>query len=142
MLKYISEESQRNEAITRHKLDQLREDLLVTIWKHQRLYAVRKDAFGDIGILCTELAEEGIGIAASHRILSSLYFKYIKVRQAAIKEAHAQTFEWTFADTTNTTNTTTDSIRPETGFLEWMKSGNGIYWISRKAGSGKSTLIK
>lgn len=25
---------------------------------------------------------------------------------------------------------------------EWLESGSGVYWISGKAGSGKSTLMK
>ncbi|KAK7429081.1 hypothetical protein QQZ08_004296 [Neonectria magnoliae] len=29
-----------------------------------------------------------------------------------------------------------------TNFLEWLQGGDGIYWISGKAGSGKSTLMK
>ena len=30
---------------------------------------------------------------------------------------------------------------PAENFAQWLKSGHGVYWISGKAGSGKSTLM-
>lgn len=32
--------------------------------------------------------------------------------------------------------------RAKTGFLDWLETGRGIFWITGKAGSGKSTLMK
>jgi hypothetical protein len=46
-----------------------------------------------------------------------------------VASQYDQTFEWLF------------TIK-ELGFQEWLQSGRGIFWITGKAGSGKSTLMK
>ncbi|KAL9118898.1 MAG: hypothetical protein Q9187_004547 [Circinaria calcarea] len=81
------------------------------------------------------LAEEGRRIANEERLLKSLKFDEWKRRFTTIDKAHNQTFEWIFEDSD-------DSPLPKTHFKMWLRSQNGIYWISGKAGSGKSTLIK
>ena len=50
-------------------------------------------------------------------------------RYDEIAEAHKQTFRWIYE-------------RPELKFVDWLKAGKGVYWISGKAGCGKSTLMK
>ena len=32
--------------------------------------------------------------------------------------------------------------RPGPGFVDWLETGHGIFWVNGKAGSGKSTLMK
>ena len=68
------------------------------------------------------------------RLLESLYFPDIHARQEGIDEAHKQTFEWIFDKSGN-------EIRPWHPFIDWLENGRGTYWISGKAGSGKSTLM-
>ena len=68
------------------------------------------------------------------RILESLYFPDIHARQEGIDEAHKQTFEWIFDKLGN-------EVRPWDHFIDWLEEGRGTYWISGKAGSGKSTLM-
>lgn len=68
------------------------------------------------------------------RILNRLFFEEIYVRQEQIEKAHKQTFEWIF-------DRTGDGLRPWNNFMAWLEEGNGIYWISGKAGSGKSSLM-
>ncbi|KAI6899750.1 hypothetical protein KC316_g13248 [Hortaea werneckii] len=62
-------------------------------------------------------------------ILQSLLFPQFCDRKKAITEAHAHTFEWIFEN-------------GSTGFKNWLCEEDGIFWISGKAGSGKSTLMK
>ncbi|KAH7017956.1 uncharacterized protein B0I36DRAFT_354284 [Microdochium trichocladiopsis] len=50
-------------------------------------------------------------------------------RFSQIEESFEQTFHWAFDDT---------SI----GLTKWLRSGTGIFWISGKPGSGKSTFMK
>ncbi|KAK0735205.1 hypothetical protein B0T26DRAFT_747018 [Lasiosphaeria miniovina] len=69
-----------------------------------------------------------------HAFLSTLYFDTIMARQAGIREAHPQTFDWAFRD--NMPDGTPLSLN------SWLRSGSGIFWIRGKAGSGKSTLTK
>lgn len=68
------------------------------------------------------------------RLLESLYFPDIHARQEGIAEAHKQTLEWIF-------DKPGSEVRPWDNFIEWLESGHGTYWISGKAGSGKSTLM-
>jgi hypothetical protein len=62
-------------------------------------------------------------------ITNSITYPEIATRRAAIKTAHKRTFEWIFRDETSP-------------FMVWLRSGRDIFWISGKAGSGKSTLMK
>ena len=68
------------------------------------------------------------------KLLESLYFPDIHARQEGIEEAHKQTFKWIF-------DKPGDKIRPWHSFIDWLKNGHSTYWISGKAGSGKSTLM-
>ena len=68
------------------------------------------------------------------RLLESLYFPEMNSRQEQIKEAHKKTFNWLFDETG-------EDLRPWSNYTEWLRTGQGTYWISGKAGSGKSTLM-
>ncbi|KAK8215691.1 hypothetical protein IWZ01DRAFT_175264 [Phyllosticta capitalensis] len=56
------------------------------------------------------------------------YVDYSK-RYHDITEAHQRTFQWIFDN-------------PEHQFTHWLEQQSGIYWITGKPGSGKSTLVK
>ena len=71
-------------------------------------------------------------------------FDYIKARLDfsqrmdrcdGVMAAHQQTFQWIFQDNH-------EEKREWDSFSEWLRSDNKLYWISGKAGSGKSTLVK
>ena len=69
------------------------------------------------------------------QFLESLWFPEIHAREEGIKDAHEKTFRWLFDDSHN-------SARPWDDFVKWLECGRGTYWISGKAGSGKSTLMR
>ena len=78
---------------------------------------------------------ELIAAEVSHqRLLESLYFAEILSRQEGIAQAHKKTFEWIFDKAGN-------QDRPWYHFVDWLEKGHGTYWISGKAGAGKSTLM-
>lgn len=78
---------------------------------------------------------EKIATEESHkRLLESLYFPDMHAREEGIDEAHKHTFEWIFDKPGN-------EVRPWHNFVDWLQKGHGAYWISGKAGSGKSTLM-
>ena len=52
-------------------------------------------------------------------------------RKAAIPKAHKSTYQWIFDDQDSSIS-----------FTHWLRQGSGVYWVSGKAGSGKSTLMK
>lgn len=62
-------------------------------------------------------------------VLSDLEFEGMNERYEDITEAHKQTFGWIFE-------------KPSLKFVEWLQQGQGVYWVSGKAGCGKSTLMK
>ena len=76
------------------------------------------------------LAEEECRI----QLLESLWFTDIFSREETIKGAHRETFEWIF-------DKSGKGVRPWDNFNSWLENGKLTYWISGKAGSGKSTLM-
>lgn len=73
--------------------------------------------------------------AAEKSLLQALKFKTMRDRLESITKAHRNTFEWIFKDPT-------EFDKPWDNFQEWLISGQGLYWIQGKAGSGKSTLME
>jgi hypothetical protein len=73
-----------------------------------------------------EKADSAMHIAADLGILSSLRFGAMEFRHSKIVEAHPNTFCSVFSD----------KLAP------WLQGKDPIFWISGKAGSGKSTLMK
>ncbi|KAJ0165990.1 hypothetical protein CTA2_9202 [Colletotrichum tanaceti] len=67
----------------------------------------------------------------------SLYFAQEIDRFHDIKPARKGTFEWIYSEPRLGANGAT-----WTSFHDWLQTDSGIYWISGKAGSGKSTLMK
>lgn len=87
--------------------------------------------------ISNEFQKQQIALVANeHRraLLESLHFPEMHLRQENIKDNHKNTFEWIF-------DNSGDQLRPGTNFMEWLEVGHGTYWISGKAGSGKSTLM-
>ncbi|KAJ4138758.1 hypothetical protein NW768_002630, partial [Fusarium equiseti] len=62
-------------------------------------------------------------------VLSRLDFPEIRRRWQKIHDTEKNTNTWIFD-------------RANTNFLDWLESGNDLFWITGKAGSGKSTLMK
>lgn len=92
------------------------------------LYGKISDTLGKIVLSVDEISTEQV-------ILQSLYFQALPFRHQSIAEAHQKTFRWIVDDD----DKTNDSHK---SFLRWLKAGNGVFWVSGKPGSGKSTLIK
>jgi hypothetical protein len=69
------------------------------------------------------------------RLLSTLRFPEIGDRQESIPDALKNTFEWIYHDPA-------PDAKPWANFTKWLELGDGIYWITGKPGSGKSTLMK
>ena len=61
-------------------------------------------------------------------VLDSLRYPLIKERESHIHDASQHTFTWLY--------------EPDIGFQQWLETGDDIFWIKGKPGSGKSTLIK
>ncbi|KAI0398501.1 hypothetical protein F5Y17DRAFT_5906 [Xylariaceae sp. FL0594] len=69
-----------------------------------------------------------LGDSAINTVLKGLRFDSMRAREAAVSSAYKETFEWLFTD--------------ESPFYSWLSESSGIFWVSGKPGSGKSTLMK
>lgn len=67
-------------------------------------------------------------------ILESLRYSDMANRQGMISAPDHSTYTWIFE--------TDDTISPPITFMPWLKTGDGVFWVTGKAGSGKSTLMK
>ncbi len=68
-------------------------------------------------------------------ILDSLSFATMVDRRESVERAHARTFDWIYKDAEH-------APVPWSNFVDWLRRGDGIYWISGKVGCGKSTLMR
>jgi hypothetical protein len=91
--------------------------------------------------LISTLLDERHDISATHHILKSLRHDYMQARLSQIADRYATTYEWIFNCPTPPAAKQPDEEN-RVGFQPWLASSPGIFWISGKAGSGKSTLMK
>lgn len=126
-IKHLIETNTRLEMNTTHAIKALRLELLDALRKPSTKSSA--SPLAGIGDKLTELSREGVLVEKQQTILGSLNFQGMRWRYSAIKKEHEETFRWIFKNA-------------DTKFLDWLKSGDGIYWIEGKAGSGKSTLMK
>lgn len=68
-------------------------------------------------------------------LMKSLSFSKMLQRQESIHDNFEGTFQWIY-------HPPRDVDRPWDSFSTWLTEGRGIYWITGKAGSGKSTLMR
>lgn len=85
-------------------------------------------------------------ISRGHTILRALSFQSRTARYIAIPEAHRETFQWVFSPE-NVEHTTSDSpkrylLATRGKLVKWFEEGEGVFWVSGKPGSGKSTFMK
>ncbi|KPM37873.1 hypothetical protein AK830_g8700 [Neonectria ditissima] len=83
-----------------------------------------------IGNLLPELGQTLHDFDRARAIVRSLYFQQLRDRESEIPAAYEATFQWVF-DRDTTVN-----------LADWLRGEPGVYWITGKAGSGKSTMMK
>jgi hypothetical protein len=79
------------------------------------------------------LYAEGQDVVKAGDMLRALRFSRMTVRREHVIERHATTLDWIY-----------DQKHEEQAlyFRDWLEKGQGYYWITGNAGSGKSTLMK
>ncbi|KAK6531987.1 hypothetical protein TWF694_003150 [Orbilia ellipsospora] len=119
---YISSELER---IRNEILDELRQ-------QGKQTPATLTSGYGRLGLGTSHIKHNQL--ATNMDIILTLKFLAIGDRYSAIPEAYNQTFEWIWQQQYGSPGWSS--------FWSWLTKGVGIYWISGKAGSGKSTLMK
>ncbi|KAI1469462.1 uncharacterized protein F4812DRAFT_423158 [Daldinia caldariorum] len=74
-------------------------------------------------------------LALQEKFISSLHYDGIYDRELSIADAHEKTFHWIFHPEDN-------QDHPWDNFRHWLQTDQQLYWITGKAGAGKSTLMK
>ena len=105
--------------------------------KQARRDELKATQFNELSLKLDKMIEMGGKLAMECQILDSLCFASMAARHAKIVDAHAQTFEWILRPRHQF-----NESRQRDDFYDWLVHGTGIFWISGKAGSGKSTLMK
>ena len=76
-------------------------------------------------------------------ILGAISFERMKQRQNEILSVSDDTFSWIFNDEAEDGDASVSSkLEYAVMFKDWLRSGNGIFHVSGKLGSGKSALMK
>lgn len=81
------------------------------------------------------LSKEGKVIDFEYSLWKSLDFDKRQMRFDRVDPAYVETFEWIFRETI-------PHLDRPLNFVQWLSSECGIYWVTGKPGSGKSTLMK
>ena len=74
-------------------------------------------------------------VSFQRKVLDSLHFEKIDDRQNMINKKNEVTLGWVF-------NNSPQSQSQWSDIPSWLRGPDGLYWVSGKAGSGKSTLMK
>ena len=110
-------------------LETLRLDLLSKIDDQHR-----KQSAVDIPPLLTKLVTEAKDAKIKQNLLQSLHYKGMATRKDNISHTYADTYEWILDPG--------EDRGLSTRLQDWLENGEGIFWVSGKPGSGKSTLMK
>lgn len=71
-------------------------------------------------------------------LLNKLKYGELDTREERIAEAYTKTFDWIYSSPSEET----EDCGSWSDFKHWLEHGKDMYWITGKAGSGKSTLMK
>lgn len=74
--------------------------------------------------------------AIQRQLIEQLYHSDLHDRERRVPLAHHNTFQWLFKHKEDPTS------QPWASMTEWLQGNESVYWITGKAGSGKSTLMK
>lgn len=110
-------------------MEELRLDILKAV-DHAGGIGQAPSLYRDLAALLERVSHDG-KVAVEKKVLRTLAFDPMSDRKTRIAEAHKKTFEWVF-----------DSDK--TQLKPWLESesSSGVFWITGKPGSGKSTLMK
>lgn len=99
----------------------------------------RPPAPGEIESLEQRLAKLCVSqedLAKEQAIMKSLSFKSRPIRHTSIPAAHQKTFGWVYCQPASGVLPSAIHVRT------WLREKDGIFWVSGKPGSGKSTFMK
>jgi hypothetical protein len=135
----LSKESRRLETRITHRLDSIQNDFVDAIENVRRMTRDSNDKLAilkQVSAKLQQLQSEQDRVSMSLKVLESLRYSSMALRQSDVKDEYAETFKWIFFRGYST------QTYQRYGFVEWLESEGGIFWVAGKPGSGKSTLMK
>jgi NACHT domain len=106
--------------------------------QEEQNYQVMTTQLKQLSLVLWTMSQTREKLAKEYHILKSLLYKVMEIRYTRVADAHAHTFEWIF----NKPVPPDEPLLQNNSFIDWLESGRGIFWVTGKAGSGKSTLMK
>lgn len=136
----------QNEKINEHHHRETRDSIIQAIHEMGTPSGRRRSIQKFPGLIpALKVAERDITLSCENWILKGLTFSTITDRYDEVEEAHLQTFEWIFERCpfkSGQQNSKKNETKKWSNFVDWLRCGQGIYWVNGKAASGKSTLMR
>lgn len=129
----IKQQSDSHAAIS--KLDNNLTKLAISV--ERRLVDMQRSSEGRFDKAQSEeqkRKENEMRVKMRERFVQSLEFREMHERRANVRAAASDTFGWIFEDSSS-------GSLPPPGIKAWLANDASAFWISGKAGSGKSTLM-
>lgn len=119
--------SQLGSLVQPHGKQGLQEDLITAIYQNSTTESATRSPVPLIPVARQEHLQKVF--------LDQLQFPGMEDREERIAQAYEKTFQWIFMDGNS-------QHARWSNFRDWLESDSQLYWITGKAGSGKSTLMK
>ncbi|PQE29503.1 Vegetative incompatibility HET-E-1 protein [Rutstroemia sp. NJR-2017a WRK4] len=108
-----------------------------------------EESLGEVKKLLQRFQSMALSIPTQHRILRQLIFPAMHNREDSIHDAVEGTFEWILdadqsEESAKVKHNAQSNLQARTRelYINWLREGHGIFHVSGKAGSGKSTLMR
>ncbi|RSL41780.1 hypothetical protein CEP53_012557 [Fusarium sp. AF-6] len=132
--KYGSLQSRRRDAVANHTLMLYHQITRFQEERNSGRTPITSEAILSLSAAVMKLYSESRQCARDIFVLHGIDYKHRPARHEGISPAHERTFEWLFDRSEQDTR--------QSHLLNWLRHGRGIFWVSGKPGSGKSTLMK
>ncbi|KAF7590772.1 hypothetical protein BBP40_002388 [Aspergillus hancockii] len=108
---------------------------VIILTDNQAAVQARAEQLSDLRLYFSKTTRELRDQEIAARILDQIPLREITDREDMVANAQRVTFRWLFIPP--------DEMRDSWSSLpEWLAEKDGLYWITGKAGSSKSTLMK
>lgn len=133
-LRSLEEQLQKSRDFQSQGTQQLKRDIISAI-HNCKPNTNNEEEVTMVSSMLTDMAARERKIILEQQLLHSLSYHRMRDRRQQILEHHEATLDWLF-------DKKGSKRWPGAEFDDWLTKGHGLYWISGKAGSGKSTLMK
>ena len=115
----LEKQQTKLQASSATKMEEMRKDILAALPTLATHASVKDTALNQLALKLEALVELAGKMERQHKVLESLMFSSMKVREEEIKKPHKLTLAWIFD-------------HDKTILVQWLKEGNGIFWMKGK----------